>query len=310
MSIQIGIDLGGTKIEIIAVDDRGDILVRERRDTPDNNYKKIVQVTADLVNKVEGLLGEKGTVGVALPGALSLATGKIKNSNTTCMIGQAFDKDLGETLNRVIRVNNDANCFTLSEVIDGAAVGAEIVFGVILGTGVGGGIAIDGKIINGTNSIAGEWGHNPLPWPKEYELPGPDCYCGKQGCIETFLSGPGLMHDHEVSTNEKLEPVEIVQQSRGGNKTSISTMGRYYDRLARSLASIINVIDPDVIVLGGGLSNIEEIYEKIPELWEQYVFSDRVDTKIIPAKQGDSSGVRGASWLWDSLLDIKKGPIC
>lgn len=300
MSIQIGIDLGGTKIEIIAIDDHGDILVRERQETPDTNYKNIVQVTADLVNKVEALLGEKGTVGVAMPGALSLVTGKIKNSNTACMIGQTFDKDLGEILNRVIRVNNDANCFTISEVIDGAAEGADVVFGVILGTGVGGGIAIDSKIINGINSIAGEWGHNPLPWPKENELPGPNCYCGKQGCIETFLSGPGLMNDYKVITDKKLEPPEIVQQSRGGNKSTIATMERYYDRLARALASVINIIDPDVIVLGGGLSNIEELYEKIPELWIQHVFSDRVDTKLVPAKYGDASGVRGASWLWDN----------
>jgi predicted NBD/HSP70 family sugar kinase len=300
MSIRIGIDLGGTKIEIIAIDDHGDILVRERQETPDTNYKNIVQVTADLVNKVEALLGEKGTVGVAMPGALSLVTGKIKNSNTACMIGQTFDKDLGEILNRVIRVNNDANCFTISEVIDGAAEGADVVFGVILGTGVGGGIAIDSKIINGINSIAGEWGHNPLPWPKENELPGPNCYCGKQGCIETFLSGPGLMNDYKVITDKKLEPPEIVQQSRGGNKSTIATMERYYDRLARALASVINIIDPDVIVLGGGLSNIEELYEKIPELWIQHVFSDRVDTKLVPAKYGDASGVRGASWLWDN----------
>ena len=302
MSIRIGIDLGGTKIEIIAIDDRGDILVRERQNTPCTNYRNIVQATAYLVNKVEGLLGEKGTVGVAIPGAISLTTGRIKNSNTTCMIGQTFDKDLGELLNRVVRVNNDANCFTLSEVIDGAAEGAEIVFGVILGTGVGGGISIDGKIINGINSITGEWGHNPLPWPKENELPGPDCYCGKQGCIETFLSGPGLMNDHKVAMDEKLEPPEIVQQARGGNESSISTMLRYYDRLARALASVINIIDPDVIVLGGGLSNIEELYEKIPELWAQYVFSDRVETKFVPAKYGDSSGVRGASWLWDNWM--------
>lgn len=302
MSIRIGIDLGGTKIEIIAIDDRGDILVRERQNTPCTNYRNIVQATADLVNKVEGLLGEKGTVGVAIPGAISLTTGRIKNSNTTCMIGQTFDKDLGELLNRVVRVNNDANCFTLSEVIDGAAEGAEIVFGVILGTGVGGGISIDGKIINGINSITGEWGHNPLPWPKENELPGPDCYCDKQGCIETFLSGPGLMNDHKVAMDEKLEPPEIVQQARGGNESSISTMLRYYDRLARALASVINIIDPDVIVLGGGLSNIEELYEKIPELWAQYVFSDRVETKFVPAKYGDSSGVRGASWLWDNWM--------
>lgn len=302
MSIRIGIDLGGTKIEIIAVDDRGEILVCERQETPVNNYKKIVQVTADLVNKVEGLLGEKGSVGVAVPGALSLATGKIKNSNTVCMIGQPFDKNLGEILNRVVRVNNDANCFTLSEVTDGAAEGADIVFGVILGTGVGGGIAIDGKIINGINSIAGEWGHNPLPWPKKNELPGPGCYCGKQGCIETFLSGPGLRNDHRIITDVKLEPLEIVQQSRDGNKSTIPTMVRYYDRLARALASVINIIDPDVIVLGGGLSNIKELYEKIPELWPQYVFSDRVDTKLVQAKHGDSSGVRGASWLWENQM--------
>ncbi len=176
------------------------------------------------------------------------------------------------------------------------------MFGVILGTGVGGGIAIDGKIINGINSIAGEWGHNPLPWPKENELPGPDCYCGKQGCIETFLSGPGLMNDHKFITDEKLEPPEIVQQSRSGNKSTISTMLRFYDRLARALASVINIIDPDIIVLGGGLSNIEELYEKIPELWAQYVFSDRVDTKLVSAKHGDSSGVRGAAWLWDNSI--------
>lgn len=298
MSIRIGIDFGGTKIEIIVLDDNGRILIRERTATPKNNYREILRTTVALVNDVEDRIGNQGTVGVAIPGAVSLATGRIKNSNSTCMIGKAFEDDLASALKRPVRLSNDANCFTLSEAVDGAGQGAEVVFGVILGTGVGGGIAVNGKVLTGVNAIAGEWGHNPLPWPRTDELPGPACYCGRRGCIETFLSGPGLAMDYKISTGSGLEPQVIIERSKKGDKAARLVLDRFYNRCARAMANVINIIDPNIIVLGGGLSNISDLYEKIPERWTQYVFSDQVDTLLKPAQHGDSSGVRGAAWLW------------
>ena len=300
MSVRIGIDLGGTKIEVIVLDDNGHTLLRERISTPKNNYSEILRTTVELVNNVEDRIGNHGSVGVAIPGAVSLATGRIKNSNSTCMIGEAFEDDLASALKRPVRLSNDANCFVLSETIDGAGKGAEVVFGVILGTGVGGGITVNGKVLTGVNAIAGEWGHNPLPWPQTDELPGPACYCGKQGCIETFLSGPGLARDYKITTGSDIDPRVILEQSVNGDEVSGLILERYYDRCARALANVINIIDPDIIVLGGGLSNISDLYKKIPELWTQYVFSDQVDTMLKPAQHGDSSGVRGAAWLWPS----------
>lgn len=298
MSLRIGIDLGGTKTEIIALNNQGQTLARERVPTPRDDYPAIIQTITDLVHHIEHRLGIQGTIGVATPGALSPATGLIKNSNSTCLIGQPLDNDLTAALRRPLKFSNDANCFALSEAVDGTAAGAAVVFGVIIGTGTGGGIAINQQVLTGTNGIAGEWGHNPLPWPQTDELPGPPCYCGKHGCIETFLSGPGMAHDYKTATGQSLTPPEIVAKASAGEMAAQATLSRYANRLARGLASIINVLDPDVIVLGGGMSNLSYLYTEVPNLWGRYVFSDRVDTVLKPAKHGDSSGVRGAAWLW------------
>ena len=295
--MRIGIDLGGTKTEIIVLDDGGNERSRERIPTPSHSYDAIVSALVGLVRSHEAKLGGgvKCSVGIGIPGAISPATGLIKNANTTCLIGRAFDKDLERELGRPVRLANDANCFALSEATDGAAQGAKIVFGVIVGTGTGGGVVVGGDVLNGRNSIAGEWGHNPLPWPRDEERPGPECYCGKRGCIETFLSGPGLKRDHFGGS---LETRDIVARATAGDVNAEATLRRYEDRMARSLASVINVIDPDVIVLGGGLSNLPRLYENVPKIWRNYVFSDEVATRLVPAKFGDSSGVRGAAWLW------------
>jgi predicted NBD/HSP70 family sugar kinase len=298
MSLRIGVDLGGTKIEVIALNNQGETLARERLPTPQGNYAATVQTIADLVHSIEQRLGTQGTVGIAMPGALSPATGLIKNANSICLIGQPLDHDLSAALHRPIKLSNDANCFALSEAVDGAAAGAEVVFGVIIGTGTGGGIAINQQVLTGINGIAGEWGHNPLPWPQAEELPGQPCYCGKQGCIETFLSGPGMARDYQTNTGQTLSPPDIVALAETGDDTAKACLSRYTDRLARGLSSIINVLDPNIIVLGGGMSNIAQLYIQVPHLWKQYVFSDRVDTVLKPAKYGDSSGVRGAAWLW------------
>ena len=298
MGFRIGIDLGGTKIEAVALSASGSVLIRHRVATPSGNYQLTVKTIADLVFAIERDLGGWGTVGVGTPGAISPATGRIKNANSTALIGKPLDKDLGYVLGRDVRLANDANCFALSEAVDGAAAGAEIVFGVIIGTGTGGGIAISGTILAGVNGIAGEWGHNPIPWPRHDEFPGPQCYCGKNGCLETFLSGPGMSRDFLDATGEHLDPPEIVRRSEAGNQLAEKCLSRYEDRLARGLAHVINVLDADVIVLGGGMSNIGRLYETVPLLWNQYVFSDRVDTKLLRPVHGDSSGARGAAWLW------------
>jgi fructokinase len=298
MSLRFGIDLGGTKIEIIALNKQGQTLFRERVPTPQGDYAATTQAILHLIHRAEQQLGRQGTVGIGVPGAISPATGLIKNANSVCLIGQPLDRDLSTALQRPVKLSNDANCFALSEAIDGAAAGAEVVFGVILGTGTGGGVVVGQRVLTGMNAIAGEWGHNPLPWPRPEELPGPPCYCGKQGCIETFLSGPGLARDFQKMTGKIFTPKEIVALAEEGNLDAQACLERYADRLARGLASIINVLDPNVIVLGGGLSNLNYLYTKVPQLWKHYVFSDRVDTLLKPAFHGDSSGVRGAAWLW------------
>jgi len=298
MGLRIGVDLGGSKTEVIALDGATEVY-RKRQPTTAGDYQATLQTIVDLICTLEATLAQQGTVGVATPGAISPATGRIKNSNSTCLIGQAVQQDLQKLLNRRVRVANDADCFALSEVIDGAASQASTVFGVILGTGTGGGIVVNGKLLIGCNAIAGEWGHNPLPWPLQDELPGPDCYCGKQGCIETWLSGPALAADYKRHTGKDLTAIDIVNQAELGDKQSDFILCEYENRLARGLASVINIIDPQVIILGGGLSNVQRLYKNVPSMWEDFVFSDRVDTQLLQAKHGDSSGVRGAAWLWE-----------
>jgi predicted NBD/HSP70 family sugar kinase len=295
---RIGIDMGGTKIEIAAFDATGAERLRRRVPTPAGNYAATVATIASLVTQAEAQLGERATVGVATPGALSLATGLVKNANSTCLNGKPLGRDLEAALGREVRLANDANCFALSEAVDGAGRGARAVFGVILGTGVGGGIVVNGQVLEGANSIAGEWGHNPLPSPGESELPPPPCYCGRRGCVETWLSGPGLSADHVRGTGERLEAAEIARRAASGDARCDATLARYEARLARSLAVVVNIVDPDVIVLGGGLSAIARLYERVPVLWRPHVFSDEVRTRLLPPVHGDSGGVRGAAWLW------------
>lgn len=287
--------MGGTKIEGIALDFSGRTLFRDRIPTPAGDYRATVSAVASLVSRIENDTGKPGSVGVGIPGALSPDTGVVKNANSTCLIGQALDADLKEALARDVRIANDADCFTLSEAIDGAAAGHVSVFGVILGTGVGGGIVIDGAQLTGPNAIAGEWGHNPMPGTV---ADAPLCYCGRTGCIETFLSGPGLTADHARETGLTLSPPDIAAAADRGGADAEATMARYEDRLARALATVINILDPAAVVLGGGLSGIERLYRNVPKLLAAYVFSDRLHTALLAPKHGDSSGVRGAAWLW------------
>jgi fructokinase len=302
--IRIGIDLGGSKIEVVAMDNSGQELLRRRIPTPQGDYAAILNAIVELVHHTETQTGTDCTIGVGTPGALSRATGKLKNSNSTCLNGTAILDDLERLIGRPVRMSNDANCFALSEAIDGSGAKASVIFGVIAGTGCGAGIVINGSVLTGLHGVAGEWGHNPLPWATEEERPGPDCYCGKKGCIETYLSGPGMARDHRISTGRKLRPETIVQRASSGDAASEATMARYEDRMARALAHVINILDPDVIVLGGGMSNIARLYENVPKLWGRYVFSDVVETKLLPARHGDSSGVRGAAWLWSAGMQI------
>jgi fructokinase len=296
--MRIGIDLGGTKTESVAIDDAGTERVRLRVSTPSHGYDEIIASIVGLVRDTEAQVGRTGTVGIGIPGAMSPATGLVKNANTVVLIGHPLDRDLARALGRPVRVANDANCFALSEASDGAGAGARVVFGVIVGTGTGGGLVVDGKLLTGPHAIAGEWGHNPLPWPRDDERPGPPCYCGRSGCIETFLAGPSLARDHRLHTGETPDAGDIAQRAEAGDAAAVASMIRYEDRMARSLASVINLLDPDVIVLGGGLSNIARLYREVPLRLGQYVFSDTVSTPILPARHGDSSGVRGAAWLW------------
>ena len=299
--MRIGIDLGGTKIEAIALDDNGSTLLRRRVPTPNGDYVGTLNAIADLVHSFETELYQTGSLGVASPGAISTRTGLLKNSNSIVLNGRPLDSDLSQRLGRPIRLENDANCFALSEAVDGAAVGAHVVFGVILGTGVGGGIVIGKELVAGPNKIAGEWGHNPLPWATERERPGAPCYCGKSGCVETFLSGAGLARDYYSRTGKHLTAKEMVLAGAGGDKYAQECLTVYQDRLARSLAVVINLLDPDVIVLGGGLSNILQLYAGLSALAGTYTFSDGIDTRIVRAAHGDSSGVRGAAWLWSPI---------
>jgi len=300
MAVRIGIDLGGTKIEGIALSPAGEELARRRVPTPSGDYAAILRAVAQMVHALEHDAGARGsaTVGVGIPGAVSPVTGLIKNANSTCLIGRALDRDLALASGRPVRLANDANCFVVSEAADGAAQGARVAFGVILGTGVGGGIALEGRAWAGANAIAGEWGHNPVPWPNPDELPGVPCYCGKRGCIETFLSGPALARDYAARAGEKLDSEDVVARANADDPHAAATLARYEERLARALATVVNVLDPDVIVLGGGLSGIARLYDNVPRLWQRWVFSDRADTPLRPNRHGPASGVRGAAWLW------------
>ncbi|MGE5472190.1 MAG: ROK family protein [Bacteroidota bacterium] len=297
--MRIGIDLGGTKIEIIALADDGGELLRRRIPTPQGDYSATLSAVATLVNNAEQDLGQRASVGIGIPGAESLAGGLIKNANSTCLIGQPLRQDLQTLLCRELRLANDANCFALSEAVDGSGSGAEIVFGAILGTGVGGGIVVNGRVLSGANAIAGEWGHNPLPVASDDPAPAPACYCGRRGCVEAWLSGPALAGDHLTSTGQALTAEEIDRRASAGDPDCDATLQRYEARLGRALAGIINILDPQVIVLGGGLSKIQRLYRNLPACWAPHVFSDSVCTRIRPPTHGDSSGVRGAAWLWN-----------
>jgi fructokinase len=295
---RLGIDLGGTKIEILALDTQGAERFRQRMPTPQGDYAAILRTIANLVDAAERALGAEGSVGIGTPGSISRATGLLRGSNSVCLNGKPIKRDFEQMLGREVRITNDANCFALSEASDGAGRGFDVVFGVILGTGVGGGVVVGGRVLDGPNAIAGEWGHNPLPWPRDDERPGDPCFCGHCGCIETFLAGPALERDHARATGEALTTHEIVQRVRSGDAASTATLGRYEERLARALAHVMNILDPDAIVLGGGLSNIESLYVNVPKQWAPWVFSDRIDTRLLKHVHGDASGVRGAAWLW------------
>jgi len=297
---RIGIDLGGTKIEAVALAPDGTELARRRVPTPQGDYDATLAAIADLVHGFEHAVMARCRVGIGMPGTISPATGLVKNANSTWLNGRPFRRDVERALGRPVALANDADCFALSEATDGAGAGARVVFGVILGTGVGGGIVVDGRLLSGPNVIAGEWGHNPLPWPRDDERPGAPCYCGRSGCVETFLSGPGLARDHEAHAGARLSPEEIARAAARGDGAARAALDRYVDRAARGLAAVINLLDPDVIVLGGGLSNVALLYAEIPARWGAYVFSDRVDTRLLPPVHGDAGGVRGAAWLWDA----------
>jgi fructokinase len=296
--MRFGVDLGGTKTELIALDDAGHERHRTRVATPADSYDAIIACIRNLVTSAERVLGVQATVGVGTPGALSPATGLLRNANTVCLNGKPLDRDLSAALGREVRIANDANCFALSEATDGAARGAAIVFGVILGTGCGGGIVVRGQLLQGASAIAGEWGHNPLPWPEPSELPGPACYCGKRGCIETFVSGPAVSRDLVAHGGDAIDVRELASRASRGQTREQAALERFYSRVSRGLAAVINVIDPDVIVLGGGLSRLEGIESAIAERLPSFVFSDFVAAKVVRASHGDSSGVRGAAWLF------------
>ena len=297
--MRLGIDLGGTKIEILALENGGQELFRTRIPTPRANYEDAARAITELVRATEEKLGRKGSLGIAIPGCISRITGHVKNANSTNLIGHPLDKDLSAALGRTVRIENDANCFALSEATDGAAAGADVVFGIIAGTGIGGGVCVGGKVLPGAHSIAGEWGHNPLPSPDKHEVEhAPACYCGKRGCIETWCSGPAVSSRHEKRTGKTLSVPEIVEAARGGDHAALRTLEKFYDRFARSIASVVNILDPDVVVLGGGLSNIAEVYVEVPPLVQKYAFTPEGPVKIVKNMHGDSSGVRGAVWLW------------
>lgn len=328
--MRIGIDLGGTKTEIICLDENnGKELYRHRVPTTKDSYSGTIATIKNLVEQAESTLGANGTVGVGIPGTVSRDTGLVKNANSTWLIGQPLDKDLANALGRPVRTENDANCFAVSEATDGAGEGYHCVFGVIIGTGSGAGIAVDGKALSGINGIGGEWGHNPLPYPSVYlpdstdhyamfeqqvtqdtlhgyfthdkaisEYPGPLCYCGRRGCLETWISGTGFKNDYNRVTAQDMSTHDIITASKEGDAKAVAALNRYIDRLARGLAGVINILDPDIIILGGGMSNVSALYQELPKAWKKYIFSDTVKTILAPARYGDSSGVRGAAWLW------------
>ena len=330
--MRIGIDLGGTKTEIICLDERnGKELYRQRVPTQKGSYDAAIATIAGLVGQAETVLGRTGTVGIGIPGTVSRETGLVKNANSTWLIGRPLDRDLAAALGRPVRVENDANCFAVSEAADGAGAGKETVFAVIIGTGCGAGIAVNGRALGGINGISGEWGHNPLPYPAVYhtnpaplygsfekadgvidtlnryftadpafaEYPGPLCYCGRRGCLETWISGTGFKNDYRRVTGTELSTHDIIAAAKEGNEEAVAALSRYTDRLARGLAGVINILDPDVVILGGGMSNVDALYRALPEVWGKYIFSDTVKTALLPARHGDSSGVRGAAWLWN-----------
>ena len=296
--MRIGIDLGGTKIEALAIDDRGGELLRYRVDTPRDDYDKTIDSIVGLVHRLEEETGQTGSVGAGIPGSISRITGLVKNANSTWLNGRPLHRDLSAALRREVRVANDANCFAVSEATDGAAAGAHVVYGLILGTGCGGGVAINGRVHAGPNGVAGEWGHNPLPWPMPEEYPGPPCYCGKRGCLEMWVSGTGISLDHKNVTGRIETARQIVKDFENGNKEATATISRFEDRLARGLAHVINMVDPDLVVVGGGVSRLQHIYSELPKVLPKYVFGGEASTSIVPARYGDSSGVRGAAWLW------------
>ncbi len=296
--IRVGIDLGGTKIEGVALDAQGQELWRQRVWTPQGDYAGTLDAIRDLVLAAEGELGALAQVGIGIPGSMSPLTGRVRNANSTCLNGQPLHQDLEARLGRSIRLENDANCLALSEATDGAGAGATTLFAAILGTGVGGGIVAHGRLLTGINRIAGEWGHSPLPQPEARDLPAPACYCGRLGCIETYLSGPGLAADHARRQGGTSDAVAIGLAAAAGDPACEASLQCYEARLARALAGVINLLDPDVIVLGGGLSRLERLYRNVPARWGAHIFSDQVATRLLPARHGDASGVRGAANLW------------
>jgi predicted NBD/HSP70 family sugar kinase len=296
--IRIGVDIGGSKMEIAAIDESGSELLRRRAPAPGESYAKAIAAIAEFILEAERTLAVRCSVGICTPGAVSRGSGTLKNAYASALNAMPVKPDLERLLGREVRFANDANCFALSEAIDGAAKGARVVFGVILGTGVGGGIVVDGRGLSGANAICGEWGHNSLPWPLPGEMPGPRCACGRDGCIEAFLSGPGLARDHLLATGEAREPADIAARAESGDRGCAATLERYEERLARALASVINLLDPEVIVLGGGLSNADRLYRNVPARWGPYVYSESVVTSLVKAAHGDASGVRGAARLW------------
>jgi fructokinase len=296
--MRLGIDLGGTKIEIVALDDAGQVRLRERVPTPKRDYPATLAAMRDLVLNAETTLAARGSVGVAIPGTISPKTGLVKNANSTALIGHPLDRDLSEALSRPVRIANDANCFVLSEATDGAAAGRDVVFGIIAGTGVGGGVCVHGRVLMGAHAIAGEWGHNALPRPRPEEVPGPHCYCGRSGCIESWCSGPAVSMQFEARTGLKAAAHEIVELAARNNAHATAVIEDFLDRFARAVAHIVNILDPDTIVLGGGLSNIEMLYRELQPRVESYAFTPEGTTRIVKNMHGDSSGVRGAAWLW------------
>ena len=297
--LRIGLDIGGTKTELVALADGGVEFLRRRSPTPHRSYEDAVAGLAAMVGEAEAEIAARASIGVGLPGRVNPDSGLVENAFNTVYNGRPLKGDLERRLGREVRIENDASCFALSETLDGAARGARVVFGAILGTGAGGGIVVDGRMLAGANGVAGEWGHNPLPWPEADELPGPLCYCGRRGCIEQFVSGPGLAADHERTEGEKLAPAEIARRAGSGEHACLRTLERWQQRLARAFAHVIHLLDPDVIVVGGGLSAIGQVYDEVPKALPALVYGGKARTRIVRAARGDASGVRGAAMLWD-----------